>query len=87
MVAMRNGLMPALRTVDMLGIMPLRTLGALVRVGLADFNDMLVHMIPMHMMKMAVMQVICMSLMLNRRMSAVGAMYVRVVFMLDTITH
>src|ERR1700730_18593854 len=58
-----------------------RLRGALHRVAGGLRNDVLVNMIPMYVMQMTVMQIIDMTIMANRRMPAVGAMLVGMVWM------
>ena len=59
----------------------------LVRIGLAHFEDVLVHMVTVDVMEMPVVQIIPMSLMLDRGVPAARAVLVGVVFMLFAITH
>ena len=54
MVAVRDGLMSAVRPVLMLRVMPLRSVGALVRIGRADPDGVLVHVVSVVVMKMPV---------------------------------
>ena len=87
MVPVRDGLMSALRTVNVLCIMPVCTVSTRVGIGLTHFDDMLVHMISVDVMEMPVVQIIPMSLMLDRGVPAARAVLVGVVFMLFAITH
>ena len=67
--------------------MPIRPMGAGIRIGLADLNGVLVHMVSVHMMEMAVVEEIGMSLVFNGRVAATGAVLVGMIFMLFAIAH
>ena len=55
---------------------------ALHRVGGIDGHDMLINMIPMHVMKMAIMEIIDITIMADRRMPTIGTMLVGVIGMM-----
>jgi hypothetical protein len=78
MVAMRYGLVPAVCTVLMRAT-DFRC--AAHGVFGADINHMFVNVIPMHMMKMAVVKIIDMAIMANRGVSAVWSVLMGVVGM------
>jgi len=75
-VAVRYGLVPASRTVNVARIMAAAIVvgRTLIRVFRADFERVFVHMIAMRMVQMSIMQVIDMVAMPDGGMSAVGAM-------------
>lgn len=81
MVAVRNGFVPAARTVYMIRIMAAALVigGAAVWVGFCHRDDMLVNVIAMHVMQMAVVQIIDVAIMQDRQMAAVGAVLMGVV--------
>ncbi len=87
MVAMRNGRMPAIWPMHMLRVMPVRIVVAGIGIGPADLDDVLVHVVSMHMMEMAVVEEVGMSLMFNGRVAATWAVLMGVVFVLFAITH
>jgi hypothetical protein len=76
MVAMRDGLVPASGPMRVAAF----DLGrAAVRIRRSDRERMLVDVIVVHMMQMAVMQIIHMALVADRRVAATRAMLVGVV--------
>jgi hypothetical protein len=81
-VTMGNGFMATSRTVDMVSCMAaaIVTLRTISRVLGADFNDMLIDMTLVRVMKMTVMQVVDMVAMTHCSMSAVGAVLMVMVF-------
>ncbi len=81
MMAMWHSLVPAIGTVDVIGIMAGAAAGAGIGIGGADLNHMLVDMILMRVMQMTVMQVIDMIAMAHRGMTAILAMLMRMVVM------
>ena len=74
MVAMRNGGMAAIRTMNMLRVMPGRTVGAFIGIRGTDGNRVFVHMVAVRMMQMSVMKIIHMAFVFNGRVSATGTM-------------
>lgn len=85
MVSMRHRLMPATRTVNVAGFVLEATLvdrRTVFRVHIRYFNDVLVDMVVMRMMKMAIVKIVHMVAVPYGRMAAVGAVDVRVVLML-----
>ncbi|MEI8385359.1 MAG: hypothetical protein WCF51_05280 [Nitrosomonadaceae bacterium] len=52
-----------------------------------DLENMLIHMIPMDMMQMSIVQVISVSGMVNGQVPTPGSMLVFVILMLLTATH
>ena len=75
-VAMGHGYVPARRAMLMRAA---RFWRALHRIGGIDGHDMLIDMIPMHVMKMAIMEIIDMAIMAHRRMPTIGTMLVVVI--------
>jgi len=75
-VAVRYGLVPASRTMNVARIMAAAIVvgRTLIRVFRADFERVFVHMIAMRMVQMSIMQIIDMVAMPDGGMSAVGAM-------------
>lgn len=80
-VAVRNGLMPAVRAVFVAGIVPLAlvTRRAVLRVGCAHRNHMLVVMVIVMVMEMPIVQIIDVIPVLNRGVAASRRMDVDVV--------
>lgn len=74
-VAMRNRLVSAAGTMDMVGLMARAAVNGRAAIGilLAHLDDMLVDVIAMRMMQMAVVQVVNMIPMPNGDVAAVGA--------------
>jgi hypothetical protein len=70
MVAMRNRLVPAIRSVNVAGATDLRR--AMYRIRIAHFDGMLVHMIAVHMMQVTIVKIINMAVVTNCGMSASG---------------
>jgi hypothetical protein len=52
------------------------------RICRADLDDMFIDLIAVHVLQMAILQIIDMAIMANRQMSAVRAMQVRVAWMM-----
>jgi hypothetical protein len=75
-VAMGHGFVPARRSMRVRAAHFWR---ALHRIGGIDGHDMLIDMIPMHVMKMAIMEIIDMAIMADRHMPTIGAMLVVVI--------
>jgi len=80
-IAMRNRLMPATRTMHVVGGMSAAAMvrGANLRIGLGYGDDVLVHVIAVRMMQMAVVQIIHVTVMDDCRVSAVRAVLVGMV--------
>lgn len=80
-IAMGHRFVPASRAMHMVRVVTGTGLSmiAAVGVGLADFDDMLIDMIAMRMMKMTVMQVVDMVAVTNGSVPAILAMLMRVV--------
>jgi len=76
MVAMRHLLMSTVWTVRMCAVKLRRAFHGVCGV---DRDDVFVHVIPMHMVQMAVVKIIDMALVANRGMSAIRAMLMGVV--------
>jgi len=57
-----------------------------IRIRVRHFNRVLINMIPMRMMQMTIVKVIDVTVMFNRGMPAVGAMFMGVIFM-DVAAH
>lgn len=71
-IPVRHGLVPAARPVHMPATVQRH--GAAIRVCIADRDHMLVHMVAVHMVQMAVVQIVHMALMKDSGMAAVAAM-------------
>jgi hypothetical protein len=80
MITVRDGFVSAVRTVLVAWAPDFG--GAVHGVRGADRDDMLVNMIPVHVVQMAVMKIVNMAVMANSRMPAVRAMLVDMVGML-----
>jgi hypothetical protein len=78
MIAMRDRLVPAVGTV-LVGALEFRR--AVGRIGRVDTDDMLVDMIAMHMVHMAVMQIVDVPVVANRDVTAVRAVLMGMVQM------
>jgi hypothetical protein len=78
-IPMGHGFMPAGRTML---VRAARFWRALHRIGGIDGHDMLINMIPMHVMKMAIMEIIDMAIMADGRMPTIGTMLVGVIGMM-----
>jgi hypothetical protein len=76
MVTMRHRFMSAVWTVRVRAV-DLRR--ALQRICCADRDDMFIHVILVHVVEMAIVQIVHMTVMANRSVSAVRAMLVSVV--------
>lgn len=78
MIAMRYGLVPAIRAVNVLFVMPRTIMGrrALVGIGRAHFYSMIVHLTSVLMVQVSVMQVIRVAVMLYGGVAAVRPMLV-----------
>jgi hypothetical protein len=79
MVAMRDGGMAAIRTVNMLRVVPVRTVGAFIGIRGTDGKRVLVHMIAVRMMQMAVVKIIHMAVMFDSGVPATRAVNVSMV--------
>ena len=86
MVAMRHGLMPAVWAMDMRAMDVRRAVHGIPGV---DRDDVLVDVIAVHVMQMAVVQIVNMAVMADCGVSALRAMLVRVVgvVLLGTCGH
>jgi hypothetical protein len=84
MSAMRHGIMAAARPMDMAagGWGP-----AAVGIGVRHRNHMFIDMIAVHVVQMAIVQIIDMVTMLNGDMAAGGAMHMAVVWMGMRASH
>ncbi len=74
MVAVWNGGMATIRTVNMPRVVPVRTMGALIRIGGTNANRMFVYMVAVRMMQMAVVDIIHMAFMFDGQVSATWTM-------------
>jgi len=81
-VAVRNGVVAAVGTVFVALVMAVATVGrgALGRVGRADGEGVLLDLLAFDVMQMAVVQVIDVAIVNDRRVAASGAVLVRMVF-------
>lgn len=83
MVAMRHGLMSAAGAMDVAVRMPfILHRGAVVRIGRADLDHMLIHMVAVRVMQVPVMQIVDMIAMTHSRVPAIRPVLVVVVFMM-----
>lgn len=83
MVAMRHGLMSAAGSVDVAVRMTfILHRGAVVRIGRADLDHMLIHMVTVRVMQVPVMQIVDMIAMAHSRVPAIRPVLVVVVFMM-----
>lgn len=85
MASVRDSLVPASGAMDMVWLVTETVFGhgrAVFRVLVGHFDDMLVHMIFMGMVKMAIVKIIDMITMANGRMAATGAVDMRMVLVL-----
>ncbi|MGH6663490.1 MAG: hypothetical protein ACREB2_01120 [Pseudolabrys sp.] len=78
MIAMRDGLVPAVRTVLVCAAGFGRAAHGIFG---ADLDDMLVDMILVHVMKVTIMKIIDVAAMPDRGMTAIQAVFVRMVGM------
>lgn len=83
MIAVRDRLMTARRTVNMTGLVALVTVfwRAVIRIGLADLDHMFIDMVAVRMVQMAVMQVINVVPVAYRGVPATGSMLMRMIRM------
>jgi hypothetical protein len=88
-VAMRDGLMPASRTVLVRTLMPAAPVpgGTAVGIGRRHLDGVLVDMVAVHVMQMAVVQVVDVIAVTNGRVPARPAMLVRVIRVLGASAH
>jgi len=87
MVSMGNGGMSTVGAMHVFGRMPFRAVGALVRMRFINFDHMFIGVIPMHVMEMAVMQIIGVAIMPDADVPAARAVLVRMIFVFDGIAH
>jgi hypothetical protein len=76
MVTMRHCFMSAVWTV---GVRAVDLRGALQGICCADRDDMFIHVIPVHVVEMTIVQIVYMTVVANRSVSAVRAMLMSVV--------
>lgn len=83
MIAVRNGLMPATRPMNMAWLMTAATMvrRATIGIAVADFDHVLINMVAMGMMKVAIMQIINVIAMAHRDVATSGTMNVIMVRM------
>lgn len=88
-ISMGNGLMATVRTVLMRCLVGAAVMfrSAIRRVGGAHFQHMLVHMVPMRMVQMPVVEVVFMPFVLDGGMATTGAMLMGMRSVLLTIAH
>lgn len=87
MVAMRNLLMSAARTMDMFRFVPGGGLRASPGIGLADADGVFIHMVAMHVMKVSFVQIIRVAFMFNGGVSAPGTVLVGMILMFIAVAH
>jgi hypothetical protein len=78
MIAMRHCIVPASGAVNMSGVMRTASVlrRALIRVRGSRFHGVVVHVIPVYMVHMSVMQVVCVSIVPDGLVSAIRSMNV-----------
>lgn len=88
MVAVGHWLMSAPRAMNVFRVMSGTTVvrGADIRVGVRQLKGVLIHVIPMRMVQMAIVQVINVTVMLDCRMTAVRAVFMRM-FLVNVAAH
>ncbi|MDQ1199302.1 hypothetical protein QE435_005059 [Rhizobium sp. SORGH_AS 787] len=86
-IAMRDCLMSAPRSVDVVSCMPRVTFErmAALRIGWCHFNNMFVDMVPMRMMKMSVVKVVHVISMLDSDMAAASTVLMVVMVMVGQV--
>jgi hypothetical protein len=84
MVAMRHRFMAASGSMLVVCIVTSATMlrSALVGIGRADLDDMLIDMVAMHVMEMPVVEVVDMAVMQDGRMTAIRTMNMQMIGML-----
>ncbi len=84
MVSVRHGFVPAARPVYMIRLVARTAMfgRASIRIFLRDFDDVFVNVIAMHVMQVAVMQIIDMAIMLDGCVTAAGSMLMWMVFVM-----
>lgn len=89
MVAVRHGLMPAIRVMAMFRLMPIAAMGrsACRRVLYGDVELMFIDMVAMRMVKMSVMQIVGVSVMDNSWMATVRSMLMTMLLMNRMSAH
>lgn len=87
MVAMGDSRMSTGGPMDVSCVMPFCPFRALVGIGLAYFDGVLIHMVPVHVVQMTIVQIIRVPLVLNGRVSTTGSMLVTVILVLLTFLH
>ncbi|MFS8977221.1 hypothetical protein PO002_22365 [Cupriavidus necator] len=81
MVAVRYGLMAAARAVPVVRVMAAALMvgGTPIRIGVAYCKHVLIDVIAVHVVEVAVMQIVNMSLMTHGEVAAIGPVLVRVI--------
>ena len=87
MVSMRHRLVSAIGSVHVLWGMPAGPVSAAIRMGLIDFDHVFIDMVAVHVMKMAIMQVICVAIVFHCNMPAARSVLVRMIDMFIAGTH
>ena len=72
-IAMRNGSVAAIGTMNVLPVVAFRSQRAFVRVDVADGNGVFIHMVAVRMVQMAVVQIIHMAFVFDGGVSAAEA--------------
>jgi len=79
-VAVGHGFMAAIRAVNVVGgVAGTLAMGALVGIGGADVDDVLIHVIAMHVVQVAVMEIVDVPVMLDGGVTAIRPMLVAVI--------
>lgn len=79
-VTVGNGLVAAVRTMDMIGrVATALTVSAVIGIDGADLQHMLVHVIAMHMVQMAIVEIVDMAVMLDGGVAAIRTVLMAVI--------
>ena len=83
MVAVRDGFMPTVRAVDVVGLMRSAVVVGCttILVGFAGFQFVFVHMVSVKVVQMAVVQIIGVSIVLDSRVTTIGTVDMGMPFM------
>jgi hypothetical protein len=86
-ITMRDGMVPAVRSVNMTCLVAGGAVSALVWIDLVHRNRVFVYMVTMHVMEMTIVQIVGVSLMFDLNVSAVGPVLMRMVLMHLAVAH
>jgi hypothetical protein len=86
MITVGHGFMTAIGSMDVVGPMAAAlAMGAVIRVGGIDLQDVLVHVIAMHVVQMAVVQIVDMASVLDGGMATVRTVLVAVMRVMPVV--